>query len=154
MLNEAQLSELGQQGYEAVINLLPPDNDYSLPNEQAIVEQQTLSYHNIGVDFSNPTQKNFQDFCSTLSALGHKKILIHCAANYRASAFYSVYAIQKLGWTELRAKLFVESVWNICCIGVASRLHYLCSIFKLQVFTFCLFLHCIYSLCCGPHCLT
>ena len=40
-----------------------------------------------------------------------KKILIHCAANFRVTAFYSLYAMQHLGWTEAQADEFRASIW-------------------------------------------
>ena len=48
----------------------------------------------------------------TLDELGDKKVLIHCAANYRVSAFYSLYAMKRLDWSEEKADALVGSLWT------------------------------------------
>jgi hypothetical protein len=40
------------------------------------------------------------------------KMLIHCAANFRVTAFYSLYALKYLGWTETQADAFRASIWQ------------------------------------------
>ena len=40
------------------------------------------------------------------------KTLIHCAANFRVTAFYSLYALRHLGWSESQADAFRASVWQ------------------------------------------
>ena len=39
-------------------------------------------------------------------------LLIHCAANYRVSAFYSRYAIDTGRWSQAQADEFMVSVWQ------------------------------------------
>jgi hypothetical protein len=38
---------------------------------------------------------------------------LHCAANFRVTAFYSLYALKHLGWTEDQAAEFRASVWQV-----------------------------------------
>ena len=40
------------------------------------------------------------------------KTLIHCAANFRVTAFYSLYALRNLGWSEAQAEVFWASIWH------------------------------------------
>jgi hypothetical protein len=40
------------------------------------------------------------------------KQLIHCAANFRVTAFYALYAMKHLGWTEAQAEEFRASIWK------------------------------------------
>ncbi|MGI2170449.1 protein tyrosine phosphatase family protein [Shewanella sp. MF05960] len=88
---EQQFEQLAQAGIKTVINLIPNDNPNALPNEQQIVTQLGMNYHNISVDWQNPTQENLAQFYSLMQQNGDAPVLVHCAANYRASAFYYLY---------------------------------------------------------------
>lgn len=112
LASEEQLAELAAQGFDAVINLLPHDNEYAIADEQAIVEEQGLAYHSIPVDFNQPTAEDFEKFSSLLKHSDGKKILIHCAANYRVSAFYALYAFKQLGWSEQQCEDLISPIWN------------------------------------------
>jgi protein tyrosine phosphatase (PTP) superfamily phosphohydrolase (DUF442 family) len=107
-----QLETLKTEDFEAVVNLLPDASASSVPDERAIVEQQGVEYHYLPVDFGNPTAKDFSDFVQILDDLGDRKVLIHCAANYRVSAFYSLYAMKRLDWPKENAEALVGSLWN------------------------------------------
>ncbi|MFV8819535.1 protein tyrosine phosphatase family protein [Haliea sp. E17] len=112
LLTAEQLQTLGDAGYEAVVNLLPHDSEFALPSEQDLVRGQGLEYHSIPVDFARPTARDYADFVQAMQALQGRKVLVHCAANYRASAFYAIYAFQHLGWPLERAQAHIASVWN------------------------------------------
>ena len=88
---ELQFEQLAQAGIKTVINLIPNDNPNALANEQQIVTKLGMNYHNISVDWQNPTQENLAQFYSLMQQNGDAPVLVHCAANYRASAFYYLY---------------------------------------------------------------
>ena len=88
---EPQFEQLAQAGIKTVINLIPNDNPHALANEQQIVIQLGMNYHNISVDWQHPTQENLAQFYSLMEQNGDTPVLVHCAANYRASAFYYLY---------------------------------------------------------------
>jgi protein tyrosine phosphatase (PTP) superfamily phosphohydrolase (DUF442 family) len=70
-----------------------------------------MSYHHLPIDWAQPTESDFEDFEQLLDTLKSSKTLIHCAANFRVTAFYALYAIKNLGWEESRAEEFRNSVW-------------------------------------------
>lgn len=113
LLNEDQLTLLKSEGYEAVINLLPNENEHAIERESSIVKQQSLIYEYIPVDFSAPTEENYREFESKLRALSGKKIILHCAANYRVSAFYAIFAHTHLGWSASEARAHINSIWSL-----------------------------------------
>lgn len=88
---EQQFEQLAQAGIKTVINLIPNDNPNALPGELQIVTQLGMNYHNISVDWQNPTQENLAQFYRLMQQNGDAPVLVHCAANYRASAFYYLY---------------------------------------------------------------
>ena len=112
-LDETQLAELGAEGYQAVINLLPADSPYAIAAERALVEGQGLGYAHIPVDFAAPSAEDYRLFATAMQAHADKRLLVHCAANYRVSAFYAIYAFKNLGWSLAHAYDFIGATWNI-----------------------------------------
>lgn len=112
LINTEQLQQLSQQQYQCVINLLPNDSQYATDNEQQLVETQQINYVYIPVDFSNPSLKDYQAFTSALNKHIHLKTHIHCAANYRVSAFFGIYAHQHLNWSVAQVTQHVEALWQ------------------------------------------
>jgi protein tyrosine phosphatase (PTP) superfamily phosphohydrolase (DUF442 family) len=113
LLSPDQLGELKREGYEVVVNLLPEDSEYAIEGEAAIVRAQGIVYEYVPVDFAAPTRDDFQAFEKILSGLESKKVLLHCAANYRVSAFYSIYACLHQGWSVDQARDFMGTIWNL-----------------------------------------
>lgn len=108
-----RLATLSEESYAAVVNLLPDDSEYAVTNEKDIIESQQLEYHYRAVDFAAPSDEDYEWFESTVKNLPAGKSLIHCAANYRVSAFSSIYAFRNLGWSYTEAKRFISQVWNL-----------------------------------------
>jgi protein tyrosine phosphatase (PTP) superfamily phosphohydrolase (DUF442 family) len=113
VISEEQLEQLGDEGYEALINLLPPNNEYAIQNEASIASEQGIVYECIPVEFSSPQNSEYQRFAEKMQALSDKKTMVHCAANYRVSAFYSIYAFRNLGWTEPQVYEWIASIWTL-----------------------------------------
>ncbi|MBI2992821.1 MAG: protein tyrosine phosphatase family protein [Gammaproteobacteria bacterium] len=111
-LSEDQLAALGSEGFEAVINLLPPDSIYAVPGEEQIVKRQGIQFHCIPVDFGAPRPEDYESFVRVMDEVRNKKVLVHCAANYRVSVFYSLYARARGEWSSEQAQAFIRSVWD------------------------------------------
>lgn len=107
-----QLAQLGEEGVELVINLLPESSRYAVEDEQAIVEGQGIEYLYLPVDFAAPTLADYRQFRGMMDSVGERKVLVHCAANYRVSAFYSRYAIETGQWSLAEADEFMLSIWQ------------------------------------------
>lgn len=107
---EAQIRAAAEDGIQVVINLATIDPRYSLDDEGGLVSGLGLDYHHIPVVWDHPTEGDFDAFVSVMQQTASKRVLIHCAANYRVSAFYSLYALQNLGWSEVQADEFRVSI--------------------------------------------
>jgi protein tyrosine phosphatase (PTP) superfamily phosphohydrolase (DUF442 family) len=106
-----QLGELQREGYDAVINLMP-DSESPVEGEARIVQEQGLDYVYIPVDFNAPTRADFDAFVEAMDAHASGRVHVHCAANFRVTAFVSLYALRR-GWcTEGEANELVRSVWD------------------------------------------
>lgn len=113
LLNAEQLAMLGEHGYQVVINLLPLETDYAIQEEADIIKAQGLNYIYIPVDFSSPQHADYEQFAQALQTNKQQKIMAHCAANYRVSAFYALYAVQYLGWNQQQALQFIADRWDL-----------------------------------------
>ena len=106
------LRALRAQGYEVVVNLLPDTSEHAIPDERDAVESQGIEYIYIPVDFKQPTSSDFLKFSEALDRVNGKKVHVHCAANYRVSAFYSLYAVSRDLWGTEQAMEFIRSIWQ------------------------------------------
>jgi uncharacterized protein (TIGR01244 family) len=106
-----QLSDLHREGYDVVINLMP-DSESQVADEGRIVRDQGLDYVYIPVDFQMPTRADLEAFVEAMDARASGKVHVHCAANYRVTAFYSLYALRRGLCTQDEANELVHSVWN------------------------------------------
>ena len=125
--SEEQLRGLAAAGYTTVINLATINPRYSLPDEAGLVTALGMAYHHIPVEWEAPTAADFAAFAAVLAGLPAGKILIHCAANYRVTAFYGLYAHKHLGWSRdqfdaLRAKIWAGSDYPIWEQFIQARL--------------------------------
>jgi uncharacterized protein (TIGR01244 family) len=111
--NEAQLADAARQGVKVVINLaLHDDPRYSLADEAGCVRGLGMKYVHIPVSFNAPTQENLQAFIQAMDTYKDEKILVHCAANYRVTAFVGLYRVLCEGWAADNAFEPMRSVWE------------------------------------------
>ena len=109
---EEQFHELATDGFEVVINLGLLDPRYCLADEKGLVESLGMKYHHIPVDFTAPQSQDLEDFLSAMEVSHHKKVFVHCAANYRVSSFVGLYGQARLGWSVEQADAHVRRVWQ------------------------------------------
>ncbi|WP_375723536.1 protein tyrosine phosphatase family protein [Arcobacter sp. KX21116] len=88
---EAELEVLANDGFEVVINLALSSATNALENEDKIVSNLGMTYIHLPVDFEYPTKDDLKLFLTLLTSLEGKKVFVHCALNYRVSAFMYVY---------------------------------------------------------------
>lgn len=110
--SEEQLRAAAAEGFQAVINLATLNPRYSLPDEDGLVHVLGMQYIHIPVAWEAPQKSDFVAFEQAMVGAGNQKILIHCAANYRVTAFYSLYAMKHLGWSAAQADDLMSHVWQ------------------------------------------
>jgi protein tyrosine phosphatase (PTP) superfamily phosphohydrolase (DUF442 family) len=110
---ESQFEAIRDEGYQAVINLAAHDaENQAIADEPEILGRLGIAYTHIPVAWTNPTRADFQAFCSAMADLQSKKAFIHCAANMRVTAFYTLYAKKFENWTQERADALIASIWE------------------------------------------
>jgi len=109
---EDQLRSAAAEGFTTVINLATLDERSSLKDEAGLVGSLGMHYTHIPVDWENPKEIDFEAFERTMKQLPPGKTMLHCAANYRVTAFYALYAQKNLGWSEVQAEAFRLQIWK------------------------------------------
>ena len=110
-LTEPQLKDLHALGIRHIVNLGLHSHEKALPDEAASVSRLGMTYIHIPVDFQNPTDQDFDQFCAVMEKLMDVSVHVHCIANYPVSAF-SRYRRDVLGVDEARARADMEEVWH------------------------------------------
>ena len=110
---EAQLRAAAAEGIGIVINLATYQVGHSLPDEAELARSLGMEYYAIPVDWERPTESDFETFALCLNqATGDKRLLVHCAANYRVTAFVALYAMKYWNWREDQADALMAHVWR------------------------------------------
>jgi protein tyrosine phosphatase (PTP) superfamily phosphohydrolase (DUF442 family) len=109
---EEQLSRIKESGVTHIINLGPHSNKGALADEAGTVTGLGMTYVYIPVDFTNPTEEDFSDFCEALERAKGKKIHVHCIYNARVTAFFFRYAQMGKGVSESDALALMDGIWR------------------------------------------
>ena len=109
---EQQLADIQALGVRHIINLGLHSHEKALPDEAASVGRLGMTYIHIPVDFQNPTDSDFAEFCAAMEQLNEVPVHVHCIANYRVSAFFCRYRRDVLGMDEAEARAAMEQVWK------------------------------------------
>jgi len=111
--NEAQLADAARRGVQVVITLALHDAPrYSLADEAGCVRGLGMEYVHIPVQFNAPTEENLQAFIAAMETHKGKTILVHCAANYRVTAFVGLYRVLCERWVAEKAFQPMRTVWE------------------------------------------
>lgn len=109
---EAQFAALRAEGVEVVINLAPHTAENALADEHGVVTGLGMRYVHLPVDFKNPTDADFERFCAAMQDAKDARVLVHCAANMRVSAFTYRYRCQVLGEDPRVAAEALHRIWT------------------------------------------
>ena len=108
-----QLEDASRQGVQVVVNLAPHDVIDALRDEEKLVTSLGMHYINIPVLWNTPTRDGLDRFMDAMDENRGKKILVHCQANFRATAFMALYRILRLGWNAEDAMKGMDMIWDV-----------------------------------------
>ena len=109
---EKQFQYVKDAGFHRVVNLAPEGAENALKDERGTVESLGMQYTHIPVDFKNPTEEDFDQFCTAMKEIGDTQAMVHCAANMRVSAFVYRYRCEVLGEDPQKAKINLDEIWE------------------------------------------
>ena len=109
---EEQLAAIEALGVRHVVNLGLHTHEKALLDEAASIRRLGMEYIHIPVDFQNPAEQDFEQFCTVMARLKDVPVHVHCIANARVSAFFYRYRRDFLGMDEATARAEMEAVWQ------------------------------------------
>jgi uncharacterized protein (TIGR01244 family) len=110
---EAQIAALAEDGFKVVINLaLHDDPRYSLRDETGLVKSLGMEYIHIPVQFNEPDEEDLLRFFDAMEQHWQQKMLVHCAANKRVTAFLGLYFAIRENRSDEDAFALMRSVWQ------------------------------------------
>ena len=109
---EAQFKLIKEAGIQRVINLAPHGVENALKDEAGTLHELGLPYVHIPVDFGDPTDDDFHQFCTAMKEAGDERLWVHCAANMRVSAFIFRYRRDVLGEDPALAEKDLHRIWQ------------------------------------------
>ncbi|MDO6445082.1 protein tyrosine phosphatase family protein [Colwellia sp. 1_MG-2023] len=97
-------------GVTHVIDLIPGDRS----EEDHLMDELALHYHNIQVEWKNPTVDNFNEYASKMNEFTQEKgkVLTHCRLNWRGAVFTYLYRVTHLNEDEVIAKADMLTIWQ------------------------------------------
>jgi protein tyrosine phosphatase (PTP) superfamily phosphohydrolase (DUF442 family) len=107
-----QLEDAAQRGVNLVINLAPHEVMDALPGEGELVTSLGMQDINIPVIWNTPTKDGLDRFMDVMDENKDKTILVHCQANFRATAFVALYRILRKGWAAEDAMAGMHKIWD------------------------------------------
>ncbi len=107
-----QFAAIRAAGYQVVINLALSISPDALPGEAELVTGLGMDYIPIPVVWEAPRLEDFKRFCAEMRLLTGKKVFVHCAMNYRVSAFVYLYRSLCLDVPEDVAYRDMRSIWQ------------------------------------------
>lgn len=109
---EAQFGQIAESGVTHVINLAPHTNKGALPDEAGTVAELGMTYVHIPVDFDNPTEQDFCEFCEAFERVKAMPVHIHCMYNARVTAFIYRLAQTGKGVAVAEALALMDGIWR------------------------------------------
>ena len=107
-----QLDAVKAAGFEKVIYIAFTNGRSSIASEDAIVKELGMDYVHIPVIWDAPTKWDFYAFVSAMQQEQGRKTLLHCAANFRASAFSMLYRVLHESVSIADAKADMNKIWQ------------------------------------------
>jgi protein tyrosine phosphatase (PTP) superfamily phosphohydrolase (DUF442 family) len=111
-LSQADIQRLPEFGIEAVVNLALPTASNALPGEAEAVTAQGMAFVQIPVPWEKPEPRHLRQFFGVMDAFGGRRLWVHCAKNFRVSAFVYLYRRLRLGDGHEAALQPMRTVWQ------------------------------------------
>jgi len=86
-----QFRYIAKAKYQLIVNLAMPNSENTIPEEGYIVAALKIVYVHIPVPFETPNVDHLKAFIRVMTAFSDHRVWVHCALNYRVSAFLYQY---------------------------------------------------------------
>ena len=108
-----QFADIRAAGFDVVLNLAMPTSENALAEEGRLVSETGMTYVHIPVPWEAPNSAHLRQFFAVVDAMRaqDQEVWVHCAANYRASAFVYKYLTLKKGMSPEQASTPLLTQW-------------------------------------------
>lgn len=107
-----QLKQVREAGFERVVYIALTNSNGALANEDALVKGLGMDYVHVPVIWDAPTRSDFYAFAGAMRREPTKRTLLHCQANFRASAFAFLYRVLYEHVPVAQAKADMNAIWT------------------------------------------
>ncbi len=107
-LSASAVSWLVADGYRMIIDLR---DEFDEIEAHAALAEDAIYVH-VPVSWPAPSADELESFLLVMAANPEKKIIVHCSANYRASAMTYLYRVLELDADPEEAMADVRAVWE------------------------------------------
>ena len=107
-LSAGAVSWLVADGYRMIIDLR---DEFDESEANAALAEDAIYVH-VPVSWPAPSADELESFLLVMTANPEKKILVHCSANYRASAMTYLYRVLELDTDPEEAMADVRAIWE------------------------------------------
>ena len=107
-----QLDDVKAAGFERVMYIAFSNGRRAISDEDAVVKELGMDYIHIPVIWDAPTKSDYYAFASAMEHDSGRKTLLHCAANFRASAFSMLYRVLHEDVSVAAAKADMNKIWQ------------------------------------------
>lgn len=97
---------------DAVINLAPVTEPGAYADEGDVAAAHGLDYVHIPVDWEAPAAADLETFFDAMERFAGKRVLVHCYANARASAFVYLWRTLRDGVDARSAHATLVEIWD------------------------------------------
>jgi len=107
-----KFKQIQSAGYQVVINLAMPDSGHAIPDEASLVEGLGMEYIAIPVVWTAPQLADLTAFFQAMDKRWDQKVFVHCAMNFRASAFIFLYRVLRQQEAPEIAREDMLEIWE------------------------------------------
>ena len=109
---KAQLPLLKEANIGLVVNLAPVTEPGAYADEGELIKARGIDYAHMPIEWEAPTEANIRAFFSVMEQAKDKRVLVHCYANARASAFSYLWRVLKAGDDARGARQDLITIWD------------------------------------------
>jgi protein tyrosine phosphatase (PTP) superfamily phosphohydrolase (DUF442 family) len=107
-----QLGAVKAAGFERVVYIAFSNSRGAIADEDAVVKELGMDYVQVPVIWDAPTKSDFYAFAGAMQREPGRKTLLHCQANFRASAFSMLYRVLYENVSVAEAKADMNTIWQ------------------------------------------
>jgi len=107
-----QFELLKKEGFERVVYIAFANSEGAISDEDQVVKELGMHYAQVPVIWEAPTKADFNAFAAVMQSAPKKRTLLHCQANYRATAFAFLYRVLYLDVPVAEAKADMNTIWK------------------------------------------